>query len=78
LTAGIWSTLTLEAYSVTGRSSYPSGSTVFSQTNLELSNGQFPGIKYVGHCERCCGWDYYDGECGGINGSSDYYYVLAI
>ncbi|KAJ7717181.1 hypothetical protein B0H14DRAFT_2643680 [Mycena olivaceomarginata] len=43
----VWSTLTLEAYGVTGRSSYPSGSTVFSQTNLELSNGQFPGITWA-------------------------------
>ncbi|KAJ6563336.1 hypothetical protein DFH09DRAFT_1082392 [Mycena vulgaris] len=43
----VWSTLTLEAYGVTGRSSYPSGSTVFSQTNLELSNGQFPAITWA-------------------------------
>ncbi|KAJ7731174.1 hypothetical protein B0H14DRAFT_3517912 [Mycena olivaceomarginata] len=43
----VWSTLTLEAYGVKGRSSYPSGSTVFSQTNLELSNGQFPGITWA-------------------------------
>jgi hypothetical protein len=43
----VWSTLTLEAYGVTGLSSYPSGSTVFSQTNLELSNGQFPGITWA-------------------------------
>jgi hypothetical protein len=42
----VWATITLEAYGVTGRSSYPSGSTVFSGTNLELDNGQFPAITW--------------------------------
>ncbi|KAJ6459482.1 hypothetical protein C8R47DRAFT_1162146 [Mycena vitilis] len=42
----VWATVTLEAYGVTVISDYPSGSTVFSGTNLELSNGQFPGITW--------------------------------
>ncbi|KAJ7463844.1 hypothetical protein B0H11DRAFT_2240786 [Mycena galericulata] len=41
-----WATITLEAYAVTEAADYPSGSTVFSGTNLELSNGQFPSINW--------------------------------
>ncbi|KAJ7062925.1 hypothetical protein C8F01DRAFT_108312 [Mycena amicta] len=41
-----WATLTLEAYGVTTRNDYPAGSTVFSQTNLELTNGGFPAITW--------------------------------
>jgi hypothetical protein len=41
-----WATITLEAYAVTEASDYPSGSTVFSNTNLELSTGQFPDIAW--------------------------------
>ncbi|KAJ7624640.1 hypothetical protein FB45DRAFT_1005519 [Roridomyces roridus] len=41
-----WATLTLESYGVTGPSTYPAGSTVFSQTNLELSDGTFPSITW--------------------------------
>ncbi|KAF7362708.1 hypothetical protein MVEN_00620100 [Mycena venus] len=39
-------TITLEAYGVTVISDYPAGKTVFSGINLELSNGQFPGITW--------------------------------
>ncbi|KAJ7723515.1 hypothetical protein DFH07DRAFT_1005307 [Mycena maculata] len=41
-----WATITLEAYGVTQASTYPSGSTVFSNTNLELSSGEFPSITW--------------------------------
>ncbi|KAF7294576.1 hypothetical protein MIND_00994100 [Mycena indigotica] len=42
-----WATLTLEAYGVTTRNDYPAGSTVFSATNLELTNGGFPNINWA-------------------------------
>ncbi|KAJ7833674.1 hypothetical protein B0H13DRAFT_1914451 [Mycena leptocephala] len=38
--------LSTAAYAVTEASDYPSGSTVFSNTNLELSTGQFPDIAW--------------------------------
>ncbi|KAF8169216.1 hypothetical protein K438DRAFT_1774458 [Mycena galopus ATCC 62051] len=43
----VWATITLEAYGVTGSDSYPAGSTVFSGTNLELDNGDFPDITWA-------------------------------
>ncbi|KAF7373055.1 hypothetical protein MSAN_00513000 [Mycena sanguinolenta] len=42
-----WATITLETYSTTSSSDYPTGSTVFSAINLELSNGQFPSIDWA-------------------------------
>ncbi|KAJ7683854.1 hypothetical protein B0H17DRAFT_1137478 [Mycena rosella] len=41
-----WATITLEAYAVTTASDYPTGSTVFSGTNLELSSGVFPSVSW--------------------------------
>ncbi|KAJ7478361.1 hypothetical protein FB451DRAFT_1452760 [Mycena latifolia] len=41
-----WATVTLEAYGMTVKSDYPAGSTVISETNLELSNGVFPAITW--------------------------------
>ncbi|KAJ6465425.1 hypothetical protein C8R45DRAFT_1023135 [Mycena sanguinolenta] len=42
-----WATITLETYSTTSSRDYPTGSTVFSGINLELSNGQFPSINWA-------------------------------
>ncbi|KAF7294564.1 hypothetical protein MIND_00992900 [Mycena indigotica] len=42
-----WATLTLESYGVTTRDDYPAGSTVFSATNLQLTNGGFPNINWA-------------------------------
>ncbi|KAJ7227580.1 hypothetical protein B0H12DRAFT_1265159 [Mycena haematopus] len=42
-----WATVTLETYSTTSASDYPTGSTVFSGINLELSNGQFPNPNWA-------------------------------
>ncbi|KAJ6478902.1 hypothetical protein C8R45DRAFT_1156211 [Mycena sanguinolenta] len=41
-----WATITLETYSTTSSSDYPTGSTVFSGINLELTSGEFPSINW--------------------------------
>ncbi|KAF8179756.1 hypothetical protein K438DRAFT_1977123 [Mycena galopus ATCC 62051] len=42
-----WATITLETYSTTSSSDYPTGSTVFSGINLELDDGTFPGLNWA-------------------------------
>lgn len=41
-----WATLTLEAYNITESDDYPAGSTVFSGTNIQYSNGSFPNMQW--------------------------------
>ncbi|KAF7294592.1 hypothetical protein MIND_00995700 [Mycena indigotica] len=42
-----WATVTLESYNIQSKDDYPTGSTVFSRTNLQLTNGGFPNINWA-------------------------------
>nr|GAT47983.1 predicted protein [Mycena chlorophos] len=41
-----WATETLEAYALASTKDYPSGSTVFSDINLKLANGNVPSVSW--------------------------------
>nr|GAT54503.1 predicted protein [Mycena chlorophos] len=42
-----WATETLEAYSIKSINDYPAGSTVFSDINLKLKNGNVPSVSWA-------------------------------
>ncbi|KAF7288801.1 hypothetical protein HMN09_01361900 [Mycena chlorophos] len=42
-----WATETLEAYSIKSINDYPAGSTVFTDINLKLKNGNVPSVSWA-------------------------------